>query len=119
MAIRSFRDLIVWQRGIQLVVATYDVTRAMPDWERYELASQMRRAAVSVPANIAEGHERRSRREYAHYLAMSSGSLAELETHFAVAEVVGHLQPSQLAEARSYAQEVSRLIWAIERALRR
>jgi four helix bundle protein len=119
MAIRSFRDLVAWQRGIQLVVATYDVTRALPDWERFELASQMRRAAVSVPSNIAEGHERRSRREYAHYLAMSSGSLAELETHFAVAEAVGHLRSEQLTKARSYAQEVSRMIWAIDRALRR
>jgi len=116
--IHSFKDLIVWQRGLQLVVATYEIARLLPDWERFDLASQMRRAAVSVPSNIAEGHERRSRREYARYLSMSSGSLAELETHFAVSEVVGHLAPPQLKTARGYAEEVSRMIWAIERGLR-
>ena len=118
MRIRSFKDLIAWQRGIQLVVATYDVTRLLPDWERFELASQMRRAAVSVPSNIAEGHERRSRREYARYLSMSSGSIAELETHFTISQVVGHLEPPQLEKARGYAQEVSRMVWAIQRGLR-
>jgi four helix bundle protein len=117
--IRSFKDLIAWQRGIQLVVATYEVTRLLPDWERFDLASQMRCAAVSVPSNIAEGHERRSRREYAHYLSMSSGSLAELETHFTISEVVGHLDARQLNKARGYAEEVSRMIWAIERGVRK
>src|SRR5688500_17471699 len=100
MHIRSFKDLLVWQRGIQLVVATYEMTRLLPDWERHDLASQMRRAAVSVPSNIAEGHERRSRREYVRYLSMSSGSLAELETQFTVSEVVGHVNSPQLKKAR-------------------
>jgi four helix bundle protein len=118
MRIRSFKDLIAWQRGIQLVVATYEVTRLLPDWERFDLASQMRRAAVSVPSNIAEGHERRSRREYARYLAMSSGSLAELETHFTISEVVGHIESQQLTRARGYAEEVTRMIWAIQHGLR-
>ena len=119
MRIRSFKDLIAWQRSIQLVVATYEITRLLPDWERFELASQMRRAAVSVPSNIAEGHERRSRREYAHYLSISSGSLAELETQFTVSEVIGHVDSQQLKKARGYAEEVSRMIWAIERGLRK
>jgi four helix bundle protein len=119
MNIRSFKDLIVWQRGIQLVVATYETSRLLPDWERFDLASQMRRAAVSVPSNIAEGHERRSRREYARYLSMSSGSLAELETQLTIAEVVGHVEPQQLTRVRGYAEEVSRMIWAIERGLRK
>jgi four helix bundle protein len=119
MRIRSFKDLIVWQRGIQLVVETYEAARMLPDWERFELASQMRRAAVSVPSNIAEGHERRSPREYARYLAISSGSLAELETHFTVSEVVGHIEPQRLKKVRGYAEEVSRMIWAIERGLRK
>ena len=119
MHIRSFKDLVAWQRGIQLVVATYETTRLLPDWERFDLASQMRRAAVSVPSNIAEGHERRSRREYARYLSMSSGSLAELETHFTISELVGHIEPEQLKKARGYAEEVSRMIWAIQRGLRK
>jgi four helix bundle protein len=118
MRIRSFKDLIAWQRGIQLVVATYEMTRLLPDWERFDLASQMRRAAVSVPSNIAEGREPRSRREYARYLSISSGSLAELETRFAISEVVGHIEPQQLHTVRGYAEEVSRMIWAIQRGLR-
>lgn len=90
----------------------------LPDWERFDLASQMRRAAVSVPSNIAEGHERRTRREYARYLSMSSGSLAELETQFTVSEVVGHLEAQQSKKVRGYAEEVTRMIWAIQRGLR-
>lgn len=78
----------------------------------------MRRAAVSVPSNIAEGHERRTRREYARYLSMSSGSLAELETQFTVSEVVGHLEAQQSKKVRGYAEEVTRMIWAIQRGLR-
>jgi four helix bundle protein len=79
----------------------------------------MRRAAVSVPSNIAEGHERHSPRKYARYLSMSSGSLAELETHFAVSEAVGHIERQQLKKVRGYAEEVSSMIWAIERGLRK
>jgi four helix bundle protein len=119
MTIQSFKELTVWHRGIQLVVATYDAMKLLPAWERYDLASQMRTAAVSVPSNIAEGHERGSTRDYSHYLSMSRGSLAELETHFTVCEVVGHLKTAQLKKARAYAEEVSRMIWAIQRSLRK
>jgi len=118
MRIQSFKDLVAWQRGIQLVVATYEAMRLLPNWERYDLASQMRTAAVSVPSNIAEGHERGSTRDYSHYLSMSRGSLAELETHFTVCEVVGHMRSSQLQKARGYAEEVSRMIWSIQRKLK-
>jgi four helix bundle protein len=119
MGIRSFKDLIVWQRSIQLVVQTYEIARLIPEWERFELASQMRRAAVSIPSNIAEGHERRSRREYAHFLSITGGSLAELETHFTVSEVVGHVGSQHLKKARDSAEAVSKMIWAIERGLRK
>ena len=117
--IQSFKDLIAWQRGIQLVVLTYEASRLLPNWEQYDLASQMRRAAVSVPSNIAEGHERGSTADHSHYLSMSRGSLAELETHFTVSEVVGHVRPMQLKKARAHAEEVSRMIWGIQRGLKR
>ena len=118
MGVRSFKDLVVWQRAIQLVVATYELARLLPDWERYELASQMRRAAVSVPGNIAEGHARGSRREYVHYLSIALGSLGELETHFVISEQVGHVTTAQLNTARGYANEVGRMVRGIQRSLR-
>ena len=79
----------------------------------------MRRAAVSVPSNTAEGHERGSRRDYAHFLSNSLGSLAELETHFVVSEVVGHVRPNQLVKVRRYADETGRMLRAIQKSLRK
>ena len=119
MSIKSFKDLVAWQRGIQLVVATYEVSRLLPDWERYDLASQMRRAAVSVPSNTAEGHQRGSRRDYSHFLSNSLGSLAELETHFVICEEVGHLSATHLIKARGYADETGRMVRAIQKSLRK
>jgi len=118
MSVKSYQDLIAWQRGIDLVVATYEMSRLLPKWEHYELASQMRRAAVSVPSNIAEGHARSSRREYAHALSISLGSLAELETLYVVSERVGHVRPIQLELVRGYADEVGKLVRGIQRGLR-
>jgi four helix bundle protein len=118
MPVKSYRDLVAWQRGIELVIATYETSRLLPRWEQYELASQMRRAAVSVPSNIAEGHSRSSRRDYAHYLSIALGSLAELETLYVVSERVGHVKPHQLETVRGYADEVGRMVRAIQRGLR-
>jgi four helix bundle protein len=78
--IRTFRDLEVWQRAMDLVKAAYALTGKLPQHERYGLASQIQRAAVSVPANIAEGHARDSTREYLRFLSIAIGSLAELST---------------------------------------
>ncbi|MBI4178788.1 four helix bundle protein [bacterium] len=78
--IRSYRDLFVWQKGYALTLRVYEATKAFPKEEIYGLTSQMRRAAVSVAANVAEGYGRGYRKEYAHYLRMSYGSLMELDT---------------------------------------
>jgi len=78
--IRSFRDLEVWQQGMGLVRETYRFTGGLPKDEEFGLAAQMRRAAVSLPSNIAEGFRRRSRREFAQFLHVALGSAAELET---------------------------------------
>jgi four helix bundle protein len=74
-AIRSHRDLIVWQKAMDLVVLVYQLCDRFPNSELYRLVSQLTRAAVSVPANIAEGHARATRRDYAHFIAMARGSL--------------------------------------------
>jgi four helix bundle protein len=82
MAVKSYRDLIAWQRGMDLAVEVYEATTDWPDAERFGLISQIRRAAVSIPSYIAEGHGRRSDPEFRHFLGIAHGSLCELETCF-------------------------------------
>ena len=87
--IRSFRELKVWQRSMDLTVRTYEFTGRFPSEEKYGLVSQMRRAAASVPANIAEGQARRSTKEFLQMLGIARGSLAELETFVTLSERLG------------------------------
>ncbi|MER8433897.1 four helix bundle protein [Mesorhizobium caraganae] len=87
--IESYRDLIVWQQAMDLAVSIYEITRAWPKDERYGLTAQVRRAATSVPANIAEGYGRESRASYQQFLRIAQGSLKELETHLLIAQRVG------------------------------
>ena len=90
-SIKSYQDLIVWQKAIDLVVQVYATTRTFPKDELYGLNSQMRRAAVSVPSNIAEGHSRASTGEFKQFLGHARGSLAELETQLTIAAKLGYL----------------------------
>ena len=89
--IRSFRDLRIWSLGIQLAKSTYGLTEKFPKKETYGLASQMQRAAVSIPSNIAEGHIRAHTKEFAQFLHMSLGSCAELETQAIIAKELGYI----------------------------
>lgn len=82
----GYQGLVVWQRAMDLVQAVYVTTQTWPREEQYGLTSQTRRAATSVPANIAEGHGRSSLKEYAHHLSMANGSLSELETHLMIGQ---------------------------------
>ena len=93
--VRTFRDLIAWQKSMTLSVQIYDETRAMPPEERYGLTNQMRRSAVSIPSNIAEGHGRQSRPDYLKYLRIARGSLAELSTQYELATRIGMLTPRE------------------------
>ncbi len=90
MRVLSYRDLKVWQDGIVLTTEIYKLTGKFPDHERFGLTSQMRRSAVSVPSNIAEGHARLSTREYLRYLSITLGSLAELETQLLISSELGY-----------------------------
>lgn len=92
--IRSYRDLQVWQRSMDFVVSLYEKTNGFPPSEMYGLTNQMRRAAVSIPSNIAEGHIR-TRSEFGHFLRIARGSLAELETQLELAQRIGYLPQSQ------------------------
>ena len=89
MEINSYKDLIVWQKSMDLVVAVYQLTDVFPKSEIYGIVSQMRRAAVSIPSNIAEGTVRGTRKDYGHFIVMAYGSGAELETQIEIAKRLG------------------------------
>ena len=93
--VRSYRDLLVWQRAMDVAVAVYDLTRSYPQDELFGLTSQSRRAASSIAANIAEGYGRASKLSYLHFLKIARGSLKELETHLMLAERVAVAAPGQ------------------------
>lgn len=116
--VKSFRDLIVWQKSMDLVAECYRLTDAFPAREIYGLSSQLRRAAVSIPANISEGYGRQHRREYVQFLSVAAGSLAELETHLLLAERLKFASRQDLGPAMSQLDEVSRMLHALIRSLK-
>ncbi|MGZ8458328.1 MAG: four helix bundle protein [Gemmatirosa sp.] len=117
MKTRNFRDLIVWQRAMALTRACYAIARQLPPEERFALGAQLRRAAISVPANIAEGHASRHRRQFLRYLGIAHASLMEIECHLLIAVDVGHLPEAAISDALSLREETSRMLRAMRRAL--
>ncbi len=115
---RSFRDLIAWQKAMGLVVVIYHVTRRWPQEELFGLTNQTRRAAVSVPANVAEGQGRSGAREFGHHLSIAHGSLAELETHLLIARDLRYTDDPTLAPIMDQLAEVRRLLRGLIRSLR-
>src|SRR6266849_2752524 len=95
---QHYKDLIAWQKAMDLVVEIYATTEQFPSREKFSLTDQIRRAAVSVPSNIAEGQAHYSHREFLHFLRHSRGSLAELETQILIAQRRNYLTESQTAE---------------------
>ena len=108
--IRSHRDLIVWQKSMDLVVAVYDLSKDFPKEETYGLTSQLRRAAVSIPANIAEGQGRRLPGEFKQFLAHARGSLLELDTHLELARRLRYIKDADHAALQRRVDEVGRLL---------
>ena len=117
MSVRDYRDLRVWQRAVDLASACYEVAARLPASERFGLAGQLRRASVSVAANIAEGNGRLHRRAYLAHLSIARGSLKELETHLVLAQRLGLVDAAACDRARRLADEVSRLMTGLMRAL--
>jgi four helix bundle protein len=115
--IRSYEDLRVWQRGISLADATFRSCRHFPI-EGRSLAEQMRRAAVSVPSNLAEGWGRGSKREFLRYLSIARGSLLELRTQVEIARRAGFLSNEDASRAAGEVDEISRMLLAYRRSLR-
>ena len=110
--VKSYRDLIVWQKGIQLTVLVYQLSKAFPREELYGLTSQMRRAAVSIPSNIAEGARRLNTPEYRHFLGIAKGSNFELQTQLTVARELGFVNETQFDVAEVLSNEVGKMISA-------
>lgn len=115
---QSYRELIVWQKGMDLVEESYRAVAGFPTSELYGLSSQIRRAAVSVPANIAEGWARESTKDYLRHLSIAFGSLAELETLFLIAQRLGFLSPNTVSALLRQMTEIGRMITNLRKSLR-
>jgi four helix bundle protein len=119
MAVKSFRDLIVWERGLDLTCEVYRLTDRFPSAERFGLTVQMRRAAVSIASNIAEGHGHHSRGDFRRFVSMALGSLAELETRIELGIRLGFSDSAGVATVRGLTDQVGRLLGAMLTRLRK
>ena len=115
--IRSYRDLHVWQLGVRLVLESYKVGQRLPTDERFGLTAQLRRAAVSVPANIAEGHGRNSRGDYRYHVWVALGSLRELETLLEIATALKYVDAKSLEGVRGLCDELGRMLTRLAKRL--
>ncbi len=117
MAVQSYRDLEVWKKSIQLVKASYGITHGFPKEELYGLTNQIRRASVSIPANIAEGRSRNTVKEFLNFLKISYGSLAELETHIIIAYELGYIGEEQQNVILLQTGEIGRMLNGLRKSL--
>src|SRR3954470_14241745 len=114
---QNYKDLVVWQKGIALAKATYRLTRAFPNEEKFGLVSQMRRAAVLIPSNIAEGQARHTTGEFIQFISHAEGSVAELETQFILSIQLGFSQAEQTKPALSLLDDIRRMLKGLRRKL--
>ena len=110
---KSYQELLVWQKAMDLVEETYRVVRLLPREEQYALSDQMRRAAVSIPSNIAEGQQRYSTKEFVQFLSIAKGSNAELETQFMICVRLKYLGQAETEAAMNLCQELGRMLNAL------
>jgi len=111
--VRSYRDLIVWQKAMDLVRAIYNLTTSFPTDERFGLISQVRRAAVSVPSNIAEGPARHTSREFVQFISHAEGSLAEVDTQLTLSNQLGFCNGPQTVEIFSLIEEIRKMLMSL------
>lgn len=114
---KSYRELIAWQKSMDLVTVTYQATNSFPKHELFGLTSQMRRAAVSIPSNIAEGHGRSKHVDRCHFLYMARGSSLELQTQAEIANRLGYLAQTEAGRLEAKAAEVGRILNGLLKAL--
>lgn len=116
--IKSFKDLLIWQNGIQLVEDIYKVSKALPKEEIYGLQSQLRRSAVSIPSNIAEGFARFHNREYRQFLYIALGSCAELTTQIIIAKRLKYIKEANAKNILSEIEEISKMTMSLIKKLK-
>ena len=119
MGVRNYRDLVAWQRAMEFVEAVYELSRQFPSDERFALTNQLRRAAVSVPSNIAEGEGRFSKADFNRFLSMALGSLREAETQVEIAIRLKYCDPIAARRSQELADETGKLIRGISKSLTR
>jgi len=117
MNIQSYRDLDVWQKAMDLVIACYQATNAFPKREIYGLSSQLQRACVSIPANIAEGRDRQHKREFIQHLSIAYGSLAEVETHIQIAQRLNYMDSNTVEKLLAQTAEIGRMLNGLRNSL--
>jgi four helix bundle protein len=113
----EFRDLKVWQKAMDLTVEVYGLVKCLPKEETYTLSDQMRRAAISIPSNIAEGQGRITSKEFIRFLSMARGSLWELSTQIELCERLHYFNASQTSQVRSLITEIAKMINALSNAV--
>ena len=117
MSIHNYQQLLVWQKAMDLVVSCYKASEGFPQGELYGLTSQLRRAAVSIPANIAEGRHRQHIREFIQHLSIAYGSLAELETHIYLAERLGFMESPVVQTLLQQTSEIGKMLNGLKKSL--
>ena len=110
MGYENYKKLIVWQKSMTLAKQIYLLTDLLPQRETYTMSNQMRRAAISVPSNIAEGHSRSSKAEYIHFLSISRGSVSELETQLLLCREIGYFSQEQIESQMSLCDEIQKML---------
>ncbi|HEX4320139.1 MAG TPA: four helix bundle protein [Acidobacteriaceae bacterium] len=115
--VKSYKELTVWKRAIELSLAIYRLTANFPIEERYGISSQLQRAGVSIPSNIAEGYGRGTRKDYKQFLAIARGSTLEVQTQLIIANELGYCYLEQLKKTEALSEEVSKMLYALIRKL--
>lgn len=115
--IKDFKDLIVWQKAMELVAEVYRLVKKLPKEELYALSDQIRRSAISIPSNIAEGQGRNSTKEFIQFLAIAKGSKSELETQLLLCVIINYLNNSDIETAINLIQEIGMMINALQKSL--
>lgn len=118
MSVRNYRDLIVWQRSVEFCAHLYQHTAKFPAHEQFGLTNQLRRAAVSIPSNIAEGHIQESDAIFARHLNIAIGSAAELDTQLLIAQKVGYIKTAEVDIIRSNLEEIMKMLRGLLRTIR-
>ena len=118
MDVKSYQDLIVWQKAMDLVEMVYQATKGFPKGELYGLTNQVRRAAVSIPSNIAEGQARQSTAEFKNFLSIAQGSRAEVETQIMIAQRLHYISQQQTDQILALSEEIKRMMYSLTAKLK-